>query len=110
MPWPIRQDYDAVEKELCTYRLECPDPVSVAPWIILTKKKLTIMTSLDMSPHSPEEHAVQSGSKANGSKDGALGVVEVMDIEEGETQKGFYSKGSVVMMVIFSGLAIGSDG
>ncbi|THX98628.1 major facilitator superfamily transporter [Aureobasidium pullulans] len=68
------------------------------------------MTSLDMSPHSPEEHAVQSGSKANGSKNGALGVVEVMDIEEGETQKSFYSKGSVVMMVIFSGLAIGSDG
>ncbi|THW78282.1 major facilitator superfamily transporter [Aureobasidium pullulans] len=68
------------------------------------------MTSLDMSPHSPEEHAVQSGSKADGSKDGALGVVEVMDIGEGETQKGFYSKGSVVMMVIFSGLAIGSDG
>ena len=92
MHWPIRQDDYAVEKELCTYRLECPDSLSVALWIILTNKKLTIMTSLVMSPHPPEEHAVQSGSKANGSKDGALGVVEVMDIEEGETQMGFYSK------------------
>lgn len=110
MPWPIRQYDHAVEKELCTCRLERPDPVPVALRIILANKKLTIMTSLDMSPHSPEEHAVQSDLKADGLKNGALGMVEMMDIEEGETQKSFYSKGSVVMMVIFSGLAIGSDG
>lgn len=38
------------------------------------------------------------------------GAVEVMGIEEGEAPKSHYSKASVVLMVIFSGLAIGSDG
>lgn len=49
-------------------------------------------------------------NKVDGLKNGATGVVEVMDLEEGEAGKTFYSKVSVVMMVIFSGLAIGSDG
>lgn len=68
------------------------------------------MTSMEMSSHSPDQDIVRSNSKEDVSKDGALRTVEVMDIEEGATQKSFYSKASVVMMVIFSGLAIGSDG
>lgn len=69
-----------------------------------------VMASMDISSSITEQHTMQSSSKADESKDGALGMVEVMDVEEGETQKNFYSKASVVMMVIFSGLAIGSDG
>lgn len=53
---------------------------------------------------------MHSVGQADESKNGATGVVEVMDLEEGQSQKTFYSKVSVVMMVIFSGLAIGSDG
>lgn len=59
---------------------------------------------------SPEQDGVHSVNKVDESKNGSPGVVEVMDVEEGESQKTFYSKVSVVMMVIFSGLAIGSDG
>ncbi|KAI5271058.1 major facilitator superfamily transporter [Aureobasidium subglaciale] len=68
------------------------------------------MASIDVLPDLSEQAPPQDGSKTDITKDGALGVVEVMDIEEGETQKGFYSKGSAIMMVVFSGLAIGSDG
>lgn len=59
---------------------------------------------------SSEQDGVYVVNKVDESKDRATGVVEVMDVEEGETQKTVYSKLSVVMMVIFSGLAIGSDG
>lgn len=56
-----------------------------------------------------EQDAVRSNSKTD-VKDDYTGVVEELQVEEGETHKTFYSKGSVIMMVIFSGLAIGSDG
>lgn len=59
---------------------------------------------------SSKQENVQNDSKKDESKIGSPGVVEVMDLEAGEAQKTFYSKVSVVMMVIFSGLAIGSDG
>ncbi|KAG9517884.1 major facilitator superfamily transporter, partial [Aureobasidium melanogenum] len=59
---------------------------------------------------SSEQDGMHNVVKADESKNGATGVVEVMDLEEGQSQKTFYSKVSVVMMVIFSGLAIGSDG
>ncbi|KAK6001283.1 hypothetical protein QM012_002614 [Aureobasidium pullulans] len=59
---------------------------------------------------SPEQGGIHGINKVDESKDGAMGVVEIMDVEEGEAHKTFYSKVSVVMMVIFSGLAIGSDG
>jgi hypothetical protein len=59
----------------------------------------------------PREHdVVQNNTIVDGKKDGVSGLVEELDVEEGEAHKSFYSKGSVVMMVIFSGLAIGSDG
>ncbi|KAK5111441.1 hypothetical protein LTR62_004893 [Meristemomyces frigidus] len=68
------------------------------------------MASLN-EPASLHGHEVlHSASKADDSKHGTMGAVEVMDLEEGEAPKGLYSKVSVVMMVIFSGLAIGSDG
>ncbi|KAG9945978.1 major facilitator superfamily transporter, partial [Aureobasidium melanogenum] len=63
-----------------------------------------------ITPTSSEQDAVHDVNKVDGLKNGATGVVEVMDLEEGEAGKTFYSKVSVVMMVIFSGLAIGSDG
>jgi len=56
-----------------------------------------------------DQDVVRSNSKAD-VKDGYTGVVEELQVEEGEAHKTFYSKGSVIMMVIFSGLAIGSDG
>lgn len=56
-----------------------------------------------------EQDAVRSNSKSD-VKDAYTGVVEELQVEEGEAHKTFYSKGSVIMMVIFSGLAIGSDG
>ncbi|KAH0279463.1 major facilitator superfamily transporter, partial [Aureobasidium melanogenum] len=69
------------------------------------------MVSVEIiTPTSSEQDVVHDVNKADGSKHGATGVVEVMDLEEGEAGKTFYSKVSVVMMVIFSGLAIGSDG
>lgn len=64
----------------------------------------------DITATSSSQGGAQGFNKVDESKNGALGVVEVMDLEEGEAQKTFYSKVSVVMMVIFSGLAIGSDG
>lgn len=59
---------------------------------------------------SSEQDGLHSFKKVDESKNESPGVVEVMDVEEGESQKTFYSKVSVVIMVIFSGLAIGSDG
>lgn len=50
-----------------------------------------------------------SGSKADEPKNAAMGEIEVMDVEDGE-QKSYYSKTSVIMNVVFSTLAIGSDG
>jgi hypothetical protein len=68
------------------------------------------MSPEDMSPIDRERDVVQPDIIVDGKKDGASGVVEELDVEEGEALKTFYSKGSVIMMVIFSGLAIGSDG
>jgi hypothetical protein len=59
---------------------------------------------------SLEHDVVQSNTIVEGKKNEVSGVVEELDVEDGEAPKTFYSKGSVVMMVIFSGLAIGSDG
>lgn len=75
-----------------------------------TKEKADMALTESITPTSSEQDAVHDVNKVDGSKNGATGVVEVMDLEEGESQKTFYSKVSVVMMVIFSGLAIGSDG
>jgi hypothetical protein len=68
------------------------------------------MSPEDVSSISREHDVVQSNTIVDGKKDGVSGLVEELDVEEGEAHKTFYSKGSVVMMVIFSGLAIGSDG
>lgn len=67
------------------------------------------MSTEDVSSLEREHDLVHSNSKAD-VKDGYTGVVEELQVEEGEAHKTFYSKGSVIMMVIFSGLAIGSDG
>jgi hypothetical protein len=66
------------------------------------------MSPETVSSISREQDVVESDSKHD-AKDG-VGVVEELHVEEGEAHKTFYSKGSVIMMVIFSGLAIGSDG
>jgi hypothetical protein len=68
------------------------------------------MSPEDVSPIDREQDVVQTDIIIDGKKDGVSGVVEELDVEEGEAHKTFYSKGSVIMMVIFSGLAIGSDG
>ncbi|KAI4858398.1 major facilitator superfamily transporter [Aureobasidium sp. EXF-8846] len=68
------------------------------------------MSPEDVSPVDREQDVVQTDTIVDGKKDGVPGVVEELDVEEGEAHKTFYSKGSVIMMVIFSGLAIGSDG
>jgi putative component of toxin-antitoxin plasmid stabilization module len=68
------------------------------------------MSPEDVSPIGRERNVAQLDSIVDGKKDGVSGVVEELDVEEGEAHKTFYSKGSVIMMVIFSGLAIGSDG
>jgi hypothetical protein len=68
------------------------------------------MSPEDVSPIGRERDVAQLDSIVDGKKDGVSGVVEELDVEEGEAHKTFYSKGSVIMMVIFSGLAIGSDG
>ena len=67
------------------------------------------MSPEDVSSFGTEQDVVHSSSKAD-AKDEYTGVVEELQVEEGEAHKTFYSKGSVIMMVIFSGLAIGSDG
>ena len=67
------------------------------------------MSLEEVSAPEREQDVVRSNSKAD-VKDGCTGVVEELQVEEGEAHKTFYSKGSVIMMVIFSGLAIGSDG
>jgi len=67
------------------------------------------MSLEEVSSLEREQDAMRSNSKAD-VKDGYAGVVEELQVEEGEAHKTFYSKGSVIMMVIFSGLAIGSDG
>jgi hypothetical protein len=71
---------------------------------------LNTMSPEDVSPIDREQDIVQTDIIIDGKKDGVSGVVEELDVEEGEAHKTFYSKGSVIMMVIFSGLAIGSDG
>lgn len=55
------------------------------------------------------QHEQDDASKMDDSKDASIGAIEITDdnLEEGKT---YYSKASVIMMVIFSGLAIGSDG
>lgn len=53
---------------------------------------------------------VESNKKVNEPKSLATGAIEITDVEEGETKESSYSKTSVVFMIIFSGLAIGSDG
>ena len=60
-------------------------------------------------PVSREHIVLESDSKPDAKNDLA-GMVEELNMEEGEAHKTFYSKGSVIMMVVFSGLAIGSDG
>jgi putative component of toxin-antitoxin plasmid stabilization module len=67
------------------------------------------MSPEHVSSISREQDVVESDSKLD-TKDGMAGAIEELRVEEGEAHKTFYSKGSVIMMVIFSGLAIGSDG
>ena len=67
------------------------------------------MSSEEVASLERDQDVVRSNSKAD-VKDDYTGVVEELQVEEGEAHKTFYSKGSVIMMVIFSGLAIGSDG
>lgn len=66
--------------------------------------------SLEEVSSLEREHDVARSSSKVDVKDDYTGVVEELQVEEGEAHKTFYSKGSVIMMVIFSGLAIGSDG
>jgi hypothetical protein len=68
------------------------------------------MSPEDVSSIDREQNIVETDIIVDGKKDGVSGVVEELDVEDGEAHKTFYSKGSVIMMVIFSGLAIGSDG
>lgn len=67
------------------------------------------MAAEEVASLERDQDVVRSNSKAD-IKDDFTGVVEELQVEEGEAHKTFYSKGSVIMMVIFSGLAIGSDG
>jgi hypothetical protein len=71
---------------------------------------LHTMSPEDVSSIDREQNIVETDIIVDGKKDGVSGVVEELDVEDGEAHKTFYSKGSVIMMVIFSGLAIGSDG
>lgn len=65
----------------------------------------------DISAHERSKDVVGNSTRVGEeAKSGVMGYIEVTDVEEGEGQKTFYSKASVVFMVIFSGLAIGSDG
>ena len=66
--------------------------------------------ALEEVSSSEREHDVARSSSKADVKDAYPGVIEELQVEEGEAHKTFYSKGSVIMMVIFSGLAIGSDG
>lgn len=75
----------------------------------LINKHIDTMTLEEVASLEREQDVVRSNSKAD-VKDDFMGVVEELQVEEGEAGKSFYSKGSVIMMVIFSGLAIGSDG
>lgn len=57
-----------------------------------------------------DEQSDDMSPKGDESKNAAgTGAIEIMDVEEGEP-KSYYSKLSVILMVAFSGLAIGSDG
>ena len=67
------------------------------------------MSPEEVSSLEREQDVARAKFKAD-VKDDYTGVVEELQVEEGEAHKTFYSKGSVIMMVIFSGLAIGSDG
>ena len=63
------------------------------------------MSTLEVVAHDEQG----SASKADEPKNEKTGAIEIMDVEEGE-QKSYYSKTSVIMNVVFSTLAIGSDG
>lgn len=60
--------------------------------------------------HSYSQDGSEDMHKVEDPKHAVMGSSEVVDVEEGETNKTFYSKTSVVFMVLFSGLALGSDG
>lgn len=84
--------------------------VDFLPTYSQRQRKVDMASVESITAASSEQDGMHSVGQADESKNGATGVVEVMDLEEGQSQKTFYSKVSVVMMVIFSGLAIGSDG
>jgi hypothetical protein len=56
------------------------------------------------------KHAVLTDDHDPATEKGKVVVSAADDIGEGEPQKSYYSKQSVWFMVLFSGLAIGSDG
>jgi hypothetical protein len=57
------------------------------------------------------EHASQDGTSKSSTAKGEVTVSTADDaISDAEPQKTYYSKQSVWLMVLFSGLAIGSDG
>lgn len=56
------------------------------------------------------ELASPSGSQQDGKKEQGETVIVEIDAEAGDGEKKQYSKLSVWLMVLYSGLAIGSDG
>lgn len=50
-----------------------------------------------------QKHDTETSTKDNG-------AVESIIVDDSEPQKSYYSKTSVWLMILFSGLAIGSDG
>ncbi|KAL1305265.1 hypothetical protein AAFC00_002176 [Neodothiora populina] len=69
------------------------------------------MASTEIYAHREQDDVSQD--ELTKTKNGTMGAVEVMDVdtESGEVKPTtYYSKLSVIMMLVFSGLAIGSDG
>jgi hypothetical protein len=99
-----------MRSRISTSRLGIPNLSLETSLIDNQSNLIDIMSLEEVTSVTREQDGLQDNTIANGKKDGISGVVEELDVEEGEAHKTFYSKGSVIMMVIFSGLAIGSDG
>jgi len=77
----------------------------------LVEAVLADMDTINQTPKSGMEHAPLDGRTSPSIAKGETTVSTADEaISEAEPQKTYYSKQSVWLMVLFSGLAIGSDG
>ena len=56
-----------------------------------------------------EHHDTKIGSTEEAPEKTRIAEIGVLDVEEGDAEKTYFSRASAILMIVFSGLAIGSD-